>query len=66
MMTGVKGTLLDLFTRDQYMRFHGKEPPRDWREATPEDIRRAAGNEFPMRCSSARHARVPLALSPSL
>ncbi|KRU75447.1 DNA cytosine methyltransferase [Pseudomonas aeruginosa] len=47
MMTGVKGTLLDLFTRDQYMRFHGKEPPRDWREATPEDIRRAAGNEFP-------------------
>lgn len=47
MMTGVKGTLLDLFNRDQYVRFHGKEPPRDWREATPEDIRRAAGNEFP-------------------
>jgi site-specific DNA-cytosine methylase len=38
---GVPGTVLDLFTRDQYTAFHGREPPRDWREATPEDIRRA-------------------------
>ncbi len=42
-LAGVPGTLLDLFTRDQYVRFHGKEPPAGWREATPEDIRRAAG-----------------------
>ncbi|WP_236233253.1 DNA cytosine methyltransferase [Pseudomonas tohonis] len=41
-LAGVPGTLLDLFTRDQYVRFHGKEPPAGWREATPEDIRRAA------------------------
>ncbi len=41
-LAGVPGTLLDLFTRDQYIRFHGKEPPAGWREATPEDIRRAA------------------------
>ncbi|MGI0965464.1 DNA cytosine methyltransferase [Pseudomonas aeruginosa] len=46
-LTGVPGTLLDLFTRDQYVRFHGKEPPADWREATPEDIRRAAGGRRP-------------------
>lgn len=47
MLTGTKGTLLDLFTRDQYTRFHGAEPPADWREATMEDIRRAAGYEYP-------------------
>lgn len=46
-LAGVPGTLLDLFTRDQYVRFHGKEPPTDWREATPEDIRRAAGGRRP-------------------
>ena len=46
-LSGVKGTLLDLFTRDQYIRFHGKEPPPGWQEATPEDIRRAARGQRP-------------------
>ncbi|MDT9641296.1 MULTISPECIES: DNA cytosine methyltransferase [Pseudomonas] len=46
-LAGVPGTLLDLFTRDQYVRFHGKEPPPGWREATAEDIRRAAGYQRP-------------------
>ncbi|WP_053137546.1 DNA cytosine methyltransferase [Pseudomonas sp. CMR5c] len=46
-LAGVPGTQLDLFTRDQYVRFHGKEPPPGWREATAEDIRRAAGNQRP-------------------
>ncbi|MFU5926774.1 DNA cytosine methyltransferase [Pseudomonas aeruginosa] len=46
-LAGVPGTLLDLFTRDQYIRFHGKEPPAGWREATPEDIRRAASGKRP-------------------
>ncbi|HHQ3560575.1 TPA: DNA cytosine methyltransferase [Pseudomonas aeruginosa] len=46
-LAGVPGTLLDLFTRDQYVRFHGKEPPAGWREAAPEDIRRAAGGRRP-------------------
>ncbi|MCP3788946.1 DNA cytosine methyltransferase [Pseudomonas sp. N2-11] len=46
-LSGVKGTLIDLFTRDQYIRFHGKEPPSGWREATPEDIRQAAGGRRP-------------------
>ncbi|RUB70618.1 DNA cytosine methyltransferase [Pseudomonas aeruginosa] len=46
-LAGVPGTLLDLFTRDQYIAFHGKEPPPGWREATPEDIRRAARGRRP-------------------
>ena len=46
-LAGVPGTLLDLFTRDQYTRFHGKEPPAGWREATPDDVRRAAQNDDP-------------------
>lgn len=44
---GVRGTVMDLFTREQYAAFHGKEPPAGWREAGPEDIRRVAGNERP-------------------
>ncbi len=46
-LAGVPGTQMDLFTRDQYIRFHGKEPPLGWTEATPEDIRRAAGFQDP-------------------
>jgi site-specific DNA-cytosine methylase len=46
-MAGVKGTVLDLFSREQYLAFHGSEPPTWWREATPADIRRAAGGERP-------------------
>jgi site-specific DNA-cytosine methylase len=46
-MAGVPGTLLDLFTRDQYTRFHGVEPPAGWSEATPDDVRRAAQNQDP-------------------
>lgn len=44
---GRPGTVMDLFTRGQYVAFHGNEPPHGWREATPADIRRAAGNESP-------------------
>jgi len=46
-LAGVPGTLLDLFDRDQYIAFHGKLPPADWREALPDDIRRAAGQRRP-------------------
>lgn len=44
---GVAGTVLDLFDRGQYVAFHGKEPPADWREATTADYHRAAGGERP-------------------
>jgi site-specific DNA-cytosine methylase len=43
-LTGVRGTLLDLFGADDYAAFHGKEPPQDWREATPADVRAAYGD----------------------
>jgi site-specific DNA-cytosine methylase len=46
-LVGVPGTLMDLFTRDQYTRFHGKEPPAGWREASADDVRRAAQNKRP-------------------
>jgi site-specific DNA-cytosine methylase len=46
-LTGVPATLLDLFDREQHEAFHGKPPGPDWREAGPDDIRRAAGGEAP-------------------
>ncbi|HEB92341.1 MAG TPA: DNA cytosine methyltransferase, partial [Gammaproteobacteria bacterium] len=46
-LTGVPGTVLDLFSREQYQAFHGQEPPAHWREVTPADIRNAAAGERP-------------------
>lgn len=46
-LVGVDATTLDMFSLDQYIAFHGRMPPAGWREATPDDIRRAAGYEFP-------------------
>lgn len=46
-LTGVEGTVLDLFDRDQYIAFHGAQPPVLWREAASGDIRAAAGGEYP-------------------
>jgi site-specific DNA-cytosine methylase len=40
-LTGAPAVCLDLFTREDYVAFHGHEPPEGWREATPEDIRKA-------------------------
>ncbi|MFA8336348.1 DNA cytosine methyltransferase [Burkholderia cenocepacia] len=46
-LVGTPCTVMDLFTREQYTAFHGAEPPPGWREATPEDVRRAAGYHHP-------------------
>ncbi|WP_175974561.1 DNA cytosine methyltransferase [Burkholderia sp. BCC1047] len=46
-LVGTPCTVMDLFTREQYTAFHGAEPPAGWREATPEDVRRAAGYQHP-------------------
>lgn len=46
-LSGCRGTVLDMFDREQYLAFHDTEPPTGWREATPGDIRNAAGNERP-------------------
>lgn len=45
--TGVRCTVRDLFSRSQYVAFHGHEPPAGWVEATPDDIRVAAGGRRP-------------------
>jgi site-specific DNA-cytosine methylase len=45
--TGIQATCLDLFDREQYVAFHGKQPPPEWREATPADVLRAAGGICP-------------------
>jgi site-specific DNA-cytosine methylase len=44
---GVPGTAIDLFSREQFMAFHGREPGPDWREATVHDLQAAAGGERP-------------------
>ncbi len=46
-LAGVPGTVLDMFDREQYTIFHDEEPPKGWTEASPADIRAAAGGESP-------------------
>lgn len=46
-LSGVRGTVLDLFDRDQFRAFHGMEPPAGWREAGTADIHAAFGHERP-------------------
>ncbi|MBB3175563.1 site-specific DNA-cytosine methylase, partial [Endobacter medicaginis] len=46
-LTGVPGTVLDLFDRAQYRDFHGTEPPEEWREAGVADLHRAFGHKRP-------------------
>lgn len=51
--TGVPGTVMDLFDREQYETWHGKAPPPGWREAGPEDVYRAFGPEIDVMFTSA-------------
>jgi site-specific DNA-cytosine methylase len=46
-LAGVPGTVLDLFDREQYLAFHGHEPPAGWREAGTADIHSAFSFERP-------------------
>ncbi|MHB8171236.1 MAG: DNA cytosine methyltransferase [Thermincolia bacterium] len=46
-LTGAPAVCMDLFEHRDYVAFHGKQPPPNWREATPEDIRRACGGVAP-------------------
>jgi site-specific DNA-cytosine methylase len=52
-IAGVPGTVMDLFDREQYMSWHGREPANDWEEATPDDIRRVFGPEVDVAFLSA-------------
>lgn len=44
---GVPGTVVDLFSREQYTAFWGQQPPSEWREAGTIDLHRAAGGRRP-------------------
>lgn len=45
--TGTPGTVLDLFSREQYTSFHGREPSREFREAGTSDIQNSFGAKTP-------------------
>lgn len=47
MITGSKAVCMDLFSREQYIDFHGQEPLENWYEATPGDLWDAFGWEVP-------------------
>lgn len=44
---GVPAIDIDFADRSQYIAINGREPPADWREATPDDIRRACRGRRP-------------------
>jgi len=46
-LTGSPAIEMDLFSRNDYIAFHGHQPPADWQEAEPEDLLLAAGGEYP-------------------
>lgn len=46
-LTGVPATVMDLFDRQMYTNFWGKEPPPAWREATAADVLAASGGKCP-------------------
>ena len=46
-LTGAPAVQMDLFSREDYIAFHGQEPPEGWREATPADLRAATGGTAP-------------------
>ncbi|MFZ5642565.1 MAG: DNA cytosine methyltransferase [Bacillota bacterium] len=46
-LVGAPATQMDLFTREDYIAFHGHEPPKEWQEVTPEELLAATGGECP-------------------
>ncbi|MDH7578498.1 MAG: DNA cytosine methyltransferase [Bacillota bacterium] len=47
MLTGARAVQLDLFSREDYVAFHGHEPGSNWQEATAIDLLEATGGEYP-------------------
>ena len=46
-IVGTPATCLDLFSAEQYAAFHGRRPGPSWREASADDMRRAAQGQRP-------------------
>ncbi|VFR20269.1 C-5 cytosine-specific DNA methylase [plant metagenome] len=47
MLTGVPCMVRDLFDLDQYVAFHGHQPPPGWLQVLPQDLHVAAGHRRP-------------------
>lgn len=62
-VAGVRGTLRDLFTVEQFTAFHGRAPSADYREVTPDDVRAAAGGERPQHTRDDVIAEILLAVT---
>lgn len=43
-LTGSRAEQVDLFSREQYIQFHGKNPPADWEEITAAKLREIIGD----------------------
>lgn len=46
-ITGAPAVQMDLFSKNDYILFHGKQPPEGWQEATSDDLFAASGREYP-------------------
>ncbi|MGI6550146.1 MAG: DNA cytosine methyltransferase [Syntrophomonadales bacterium] len=46
-ITGAPAVEMDLFSRKDYIEFHGKQPPREWVEVTPHEIVDVTNGEYP-------------------
>ena len=46
-LTGAAAVQRDLFSREDYIAYHGKEPPARWREMVPRDLRQIVGRDAP-------------------
>lgn len=46
-ITGSRAVCMDLFSREQYISFHGQEPPEGWQEVTSHDIWKITDGETP-------------------
>ncbi len=46
-LTGASAVQMDLFSRDDYIAFHGQEPPEEWKEVAPLEILESTRGEHP-------------------
>lgn len=46
-LTGAPAVCMDLFSRDQYISFHGQEPPANWQEVSAPELIEASQGEYP-------------------
>lgn len=62
---GNEAVVMDLFTRQQYIDWHGHEPPEEWREVEPWDLWVAFGYQVPFYLFTSPPCKGLSALLPS-